>query len=846
MLFSLSWITEYVEHGLSASAVADLLTMSGLEVEEVRPLAPAPAGVVVGLVVETRPHPGADRLTLCTVDLGPALSPDGPVSIVCGAPNVAPGQKVAVATVGTVLQLPSRDDPERREPVTIKRSSIRGEESNGMICAEDELALGNDHSGIVVLDPSAVVGESFADYRIRRGDDDVVLDVSITPNRSDALSYVGVAREIAALTGRPLRAPDVLVPEPGGEAAGAVSIEVEDAEGCGRYVGMIVRGVTVGASPAWLRDRLEAVGARSINNVVDVTNYVMRELGQPLHAFDLARVAGRRIVVRGAGACETLTTLDGTERKIPQGTLLICDGDGPVAIAGVMGGAASEVSAGTSDVLIESAWFDPVRVRRGARALDMSTDASYRFERGVDPTVQAIAAARAAALIVEVAGGAIVPGMAEDAPRPHQPRTVLLRPARMGRLLGTRVPADEAARLLRAVGFHVEEAPALDAFAGELMRTESLEAAEHAADVAGLHLTVPGFKPDVTREVDVIEEVARLWGYDRIPDPAFDAVPLQPPAHRREEERRESVVRRLVGLGFREVYTNSLIGDETAVLFAGADVTGVDASPVRTLNPVSQDMAVLRPSLLPRLLETVSYNQARGARDLRFFEVGHVYRRGEDGLIEGYHEHTSLALAFAGAAAAGGWDAPPRDVDFYDLKGALLHAISALDLPEVTEAAGAGGRVFAENLVLEADGVRLGIIGRVAPALAERLDLRGDVFVAEIDADLLVSLDRRDGQARYAPVSPFPTVERDLAVVVDETVPVGPLLASVRDAGGPLVQSVRIFDLYRGERIEAGLKSVAFSIRLGADRTLTEAEIDGRMRRIVAALESRHGARLRQ
>ena len=859
MRVSLDWLSDYVDHGLAPDALAELLTMSGLEVEEVLSNGPQLEGVVVGHVLDTRAHPDADRLTLCTVDLGPDLTPDAPLQIVCGAPNVAPGQKVAVATVDSTLMLPSREDPAVRQAVTIRRARIRGEESNGMICAEDELGLGDDHAGILVLSPDAEVGQSFAAFRVGQGLDDVVLDVNITPNRPDATSHVGVARDVAALTGRPLRVPTVSVPRRGGEAAEAIEVQIDDADGCGRYSAVLVRGVTVGPSPEWLRKRLEAVGGRSINNVVDVTNYVMRELGQPLHAFDLAKVAAARIVVRSSTAGDVLQTLDGVERKIPEDAVLICDSDRPIAIGGVMGGANSEVDNGTTDVLIESAWFDPVRVRRAARALGLSTDASYRFERGVDPTGQARAAARAASLIVDVAGGTVVPGMAEAHPHPHRPVSVLLRPGRMRRLLGAAVPLDEAGGLLRSIGFEVEEAPAgaLDAFAEEIMRSESLVAAEHAADSSGFRVTVPPFRPDVTREVDVIEEVARLWGFDRIEDPAYASVPLQPPAEDLSERRLATVTRGLVGVGFREVYTNSLVSDSTAVRFADAAVTGYDVDPVRTLNPISQEMAALRTSLLPGLLEVVAYNQARGADVLRLFELGRVYARGarlgpnEDVSepIAGYHEHTALSVVMAGAATERGWDTSPRAVDFFDLKGALVHALSGLDLPAIEEIAVqeiAGNALLAERLILECSGRRLGVVGRVAPALATRMDLRGEVFVAEVDADLVAALDQRDGPPRYVPVSPFPVVERDLAVVLDEAVPVGPLAATIREAGQPLVQDVRVFDLFRGERVGTGQKSVAFSIRMGAGRTLTDEEVDGRMRRIVKSLEAEHGARLRE
>jgi phenylalanyl-tRNA synthetase beta chain len=387
------------------------------------------------------------------------------------------------------------------------------------------------------------------------------------------------------------------------------------------------------------------------------------------------------------------------------------------------------------------------------------------------------------------------------------------------------------------------------------MHSESLAAAGHAADEAGLRVTVPPFRPDVTREADVIEEVARLWGYDRIPTPAHDRVPLRPVAEAPFDERAAAVARRLVGIGFREVYNNSLVSEEAAERFADAGITGYAIAPVRTLNPISREMSVLRPSLLHGLLQSASYNQARGAVDLRLFEIGHVYARGarvgpnEDVVdpIDGYHEHASLATLMTGAATGRGWDSTGRQADFFDLKGALLHAIGALELPDIEEIeAGADERgLLAERLIVECAGRRLGMIGRLSSELSARYDLRTDTFVAELDADLLAALDRADGPARYSAVSPFPAVERDLAIVVSEETPVGPLVGAIRDAGGSLVRQVRVFDLYRDERLGAGVKSVAFSLLMAADRTLTDEEVDARVRHIVDVLQRDHGARLR-
>lgn len=848
MNVSFNWLSEYVEHGLTPDALAELLTMVGLEVESVERRGQDLSGVVVGHVADVRPHPNADRLTLCDVDLGPEHNDGEPVQIVCGAPNVAAGQKVPVATVGTTLLLPSREDPAVREPVTLGAVKLRGEASHGMICAEDELGLGTDHSGIMVLDDDAEAGQPFAAYLAARGCDahDATLDVAITPNRPDAVSHLGIARDVAAVTGQPLTKPKVKLPAAGGEAAEAVTVEVEAPALCHRYVGMLVRGVTVGESPDWLKARLEAVGLRPRNNVVDVTNYVMVEVGQPLHAFDFETIAAHTIIVKRTDGETSFTTLDDVERTLPDGTLMICDAKGPVAVAGVMGGENSEVSETTRDVLIESAYFDPTSIRKTAKALGLQTDASYRFERGVDPRGQLWAAARAAHLIAEIAGGEVVPGAVDAHPVKHEPREVLLRPKRLAHVLGAEVPTKEIERLLEAIGFEVGDPGVAGTMLGRALRRGVVE----GEDVdPGLKVTVPSFRPDVEREIDVIEEVARLWGYDRVPVPAHLRVPYAPPRRDPAAEATAEVRRRLVGLGFRELYTNSLLPTRTAEAFNAPELSGVEMEAVETVNAISREMAALRPSLLPGLLGAMAYNQNRDGGPLRVFELGHIFGRADDpsSPVEGYHEHTSLAIGMSGPAALGGWDEAERETDFYDLKGVVEHVLRALGIEGVEEiAAPEANERTAYRLFLEAEGRRLGVLARTSDALTDASDLRAPVFFAELNADVLAALVAARPPVRYAPISRHPAVDRDLAVAVGRGAPVGPMLRTIRDAGGDLLRSVRVFDLYAGDRVEAGKKSVAFALRFGDDRTLTDEAVDEAVRAVVNALEREHGAELRQ
>lgn len=824
MLLSTNWLRDYVQHDLSPEELAHVLTMSGLEVEEgIASTGPALSGVVVGEVLEAKPHPNADRLRLCTVDLGEA-GDGGPVQIVCGAPNVAAGQKVPVATVGASLPTPDGGS------FTIKKAKMRGEVSQGMICAEDELGLGDDHDGILVLDANARVGQPLASYLEERDPDvfDHVLDISITPNRPDAVSHLGVARDVAALTNGFVVRPEVELPSEvqAEEGLGGVTVRIDAPEACPRYAAMRVRGVAVGESPGWLKARLEAVGLRPVNNIVDVTNFVMLEAGQPLHAFDLNEIAGDTIIVRESRAEEPFTTLDGQERKLPSGTLLICDAERAVAIAGVMGGQNSEVSGATTDVLIESAYFEPSGIRKTAKALGMQTDASYRFERGIDPTGQVWAAARAAALIAELGGGETVPGAIDANPLPYQARATQLRVGRVETLLGVAIEESEIIRLLEAIGFGV-------------------------GGTGLLSITIPPFRPDVEREIDVVEEVARLYGYDRIPAPERTSLPNvvvpDPPASQLRARLRQA----LRGRGFHELYTNSMVRLETATQFLDVSTSGErSGAPVETLNPISQEMAALRPSLLPGALQVAAYNQSRGQASLRLFEIGHVFRKDASagGLVPGYDEREHLLALVTGPLSPTSWNAEARDADFYDLKGivtALLET-AGIDAAKLRESADMiPSETAAYTLAVGLRKKPLGVVARLSDALAEQHDFAAPVYFAEIDLTALGEALGAPAPVRATPASRFPEVERDIAVVVPASQEIGPMLATIRKAGQPLLLGARVFDVYRGERVGEGQQSVAFALRLGADRTLKDKEIDKRVRNIVGQLERQHGATLR-
>jgi phenylalanyl-tRNA synthetase beta chain len=818
MKISLNWLKDYVSGLPEPTKIADLLTSSGLEVEEIESIGQSYDGVVVGRVLDVRKHPNADRLTLCSVD----VANEEPLQIVCGAPNVAADQLVPVATVGTTLQLPPRSPGEAPEPLTLSRRKVRGEYSEGMICAEDELGLSDDHEGIMVLDDDATVGRPFAEYLQARGIPlaDQILDVAITPNRPDATSHFGVARDVAALIDKAFVKPEVQL-----DAAGRsddIDITIESPEACPRYVGVVVRGATIGESPEWLKRRLTSVGLRPRNNVVDVTNFVMFECGQPLHAFDLKTLAGPAIRVRLSEREESFTTLDDIERMLPEGTLLICDAERPVAIAGVMGGANSEVTDATSDVLIESAYFDPSTVRRTAKALGLQTDSSYRFERGVDRDGQAWTAARAAELIVRLAGGTIEHVNDVHPVEIEQP-VITVRLERVATVLGVEIPRERIVRDLRAIGFEVTE------------------------DGDTLSCIVPTFRPDVEREIDVIEEIARLFGYDNIPAPRRTSIPNVTPRVRKEEVVLRSIQSRLSSLGLREVHTNSMLPRETAARFLEAPLAPADDwSPVETLNPISREMATLRPSLLPGALQVMAHNHNHGQKRLAFFETGHVFGKTDrtDTLVPGYDERDHVIVAVGGIAEAPGWNAAERPFDVYDVKGIVEHLLESLGIDDVSFDSGrVDSGLTSYHATISIGGERIGLIAGLSDGIRNGYDLPG-VFFAELDMNRLV--EAAAVERAYAPVSRHPVVERDIAIVLSDGVPSGSIERTIRERGGELLKDVRLFDMYAGEHIDAGRKSLAFSLVFGADRTLRDREVDDQVAAIVKALQEEHGAELRQ
>jgi phenylalanyl-tRNA synthetase beta chain len=786
----LSWIREFTPIEAAPADIADALNQLGLEVEAIEEPGRDINGVVVARILDVVPHPDADRIRLADVDDGTTQT-----RVVCGAPNIERGMLVPFARVGAVLP----------GDFEITRRKIRGVVSEGMLCSARELGLGDDHSGILALAPDATLGD---DVRAVLGLDDVVFDLAITPNRPDAMGITGVARDLAAHFGLPFQI-EQHEPAPVVAELDGARVVVEAPDACPRFVGLVAR-VTMGPSPAWMQRRLTLAGMRPISNVVDVTNYVMLERCRPLHAFDLGQLAGRGIVVRMARAGETMTTLDGVERTLTEDDLLICDGERvPQAIAGIMGGAAAEVSDATTEILLESAYFTPAGVARTAKRLGLRSEASARFERGIDPNGSGTGAARAVQLLSEVAAAEPVAGAIDVYPTPIEPARISVRTDRVNRLLGTTLSDADVRTYLAPLGISFE------------------------GDVA----VAPTFRPDLEREIDLVEEVARRIGLAHI----TRTVPSSPAkiggltAAQRDRRTLSDV---LIGAGFDEVYTLPLLAPADLERAA----TSADAV-IEVENPLRAEESILRPALFPGVLRAIAFNAAHGEPDAAIFEVGTVFAPpvGDERLPR---EHLHLAFARAHEIRRAPHE-PNRTVDVYDATAvlrALLQELRVADhrLDAATVAGFHPGR--AARVVV--DGAEIGTIGEIAPDVVAALDVAGPVVAAELDVDRLLRAARSPRVAHG--VSRFPASTIDLAFVVADTVPAGAIAATLTTAGGEMLEDVRCFDVFRSDTLGPGRVSLAFALRFRApDRTLTDDEVGGLRRAGIDAVVAAYGAELR-
>lgn len=797
MRISYNWLKNFITLDKTPEELSLILTDIGLEVESLEVEQSIPGGLeglVVGEVLTCEQHPNADKLKVTTVNIGSGE----PLHIVCGAPNVRQGLKVIVAPVGTTCH------PTNGEPFKITKSKIRGEVSEGMLCGEDEIGLGSSHAGIVELDGQAAIGSLVKSYF--NMEDDYCYEIGLTPNRADAASHLGVARDLAAYFQIPLHVVDVADVEAGTVAGTAVQVAVPD--DAPRYAGINISGIQVGESPEWLRTKLAAIGVRSINNIVDVTNYILHDLGQPLHAFDTDKIAGNQVIVRRANEGELFVTLDGVERKLYADDLVIADAEKPMCIAGVFGGAHSGVTETTTSIFLESAYFNPVTVRKTSKRHGLKTDSSFRFERGVNPDITVIALKKAAKLIAEVAGGQVSSTLVDLYPAPIQPFEFAVSYKNIQRIIGKAIPAETIRAIIVNLGIGINN-----------------ETAE------GFDVVVPPYKVDVTREVDVVEEVLRIYGYNNIELNTQIKASLNTSEKPDREVVLNQVADLLISNGYREILSNSL---------TKADYLEDEATAVRLLNPLSSDLDCMRQNLLFSSLTAVAYNQKRKNSDLKLFELGKSYHTAEDW----YAEKNLLSLAIAGHNQPEQWNSAHKEVDFYAIKAAVDAIIRRLKVEGIRTEEYTGA-YFDYGLTYRKGEKALVSFGAVAKANLKKADVDGPVFFAQFDWDLLLKVIKKN-KITYKEVSKFPAVRRDLALLLDEQVSFETLRLIASRTEKKLLKEVGIFDVYKGDKLPAGKKSYALSFVIqDEEKTLTDKQIDGIIQKLITNFEKEVNASVR-
>ncbi len=820
MNISYKWLKAYLKFDMAPEEVAAALTSIGLEtggVEEVQSIKGGLEGVVIGEVLTCAPHPNSDHLHVTTVNLGGGE----PVQIVCGAPNVAAGQKVVVATVGTKLYF-------GEDTVTIKKSKLRGVDSCGMICAEDEIGIGTDHAGIIVLPADAVPGTPAKEYY--HVESDYVFEVDITPNRADACSHYGVARDLYAYLLR--HGKQAVLEKPSVEAFAVenhdldIDVTVENAEACPRYAGVTVKGVTVRESPQWLQERLRVIGLRPINNVVDVTNYIVHAFGQPLHCFDADHIKGRRVIVKTVAEGTPFVTLDGVERKLGARDLMICNAEEPMCIAGVFGGLASGSTETTKDVFLESACFHPTWIRKTARRHGLATDASFRFERGVDPNAAIYCLKLAALMVKELAGGTVSCEIKDVYPTPVQDFRVPLAYAKVHALVGKEIPPETIKHIVTSLEMKIVD-----------------ETAE------GLTLDVPPYRVDVQRDCDVIEDVLRIYGYNNVEiPPTIQTSPAVKGAQERSHHLQNLVAEQLVGCGFNEILNNSLT---RAAYYDGLDAYQPERL-VMLLNPLSADLNAMRQTLLFGGLESIRRNVNRKQADLKLFEFGNCYhfdaaRKNPEKPLAAYKEEYHLSLWVTGKKVSGAWAHPDEASSVYELKAYVWNILTRLGVPvRHLQLSKPGDNIFATALSFQTKGGKtLGTFGIVSPKLIEAFDLEGDVYYADLDWQALMKA-TSNAVVNFTELPKFPAVKRDLALLVDKAVTFDQIEKIAYDTEKRLLKSVTLFDVYEGKNIEPGKKSYAVDFVLQDEQqTLTDKAIEHIMSKLVKNLETGLGARLR-
>ncbi|RDI13327.1 phenylalanine--tRNA ligase subunit beta [Flavobacterium sp. AG291] len=807
MRISYNWLKQFIKLDWKSEETAALLTDLGLEVEGVdkfESLKGGLEGVVVGHVLTCVQHPNADRLRITTVDLGDGI----PVQIVCGAPNVAVGQKVPVATIGTTLY------DKEGNAFQIKKGKIRGEESHGMICAEDELGLGEGHDGILVLHEDLKPGTPAS--KIFNIESDEVFEIGLTPNRADAMSHWGVARDLRAGLSQKNVHTELITPSVSNfrvdKRTLKMDVKVEDNKLAPRYCGVTITGITVKPSPAWLQNRLKAIGLTPKNNIVDVTNYVLHELGQPLHAFDAAKIKGNKVIVKTVTAGTKFTTLDDVERTLHEEDLMICDEAGPMCIAGVFGGKNSGVTEGTSSIFLESAYFNPVSIRKTAKRHGLSTDASFRFERGIDPTITEYALKRAALLIQETAGGEITSDITDIYPKKIEDNQVVVNFANVTRVIGQELSKETIKKIL-----------------------VSLDIKINTMSDAGLGLVVPAYRVDVTREIDVIEEILRVYGYNNISFTQKLNASISNSARNEDYKLQNIIGAQMVSLGFNEMMANSLTTPDYIKLSENLK----EEFNVMMLNPLSSDLSAMRQSLLFSALETVSFNINRKRADLKLFEFGKTYHK----LPSGYDENKHLTLTVTGSRLAESWSYAQKPVDFFMFKGYINLVLTRLGINK-TQTQPIANDVFAEGIAIAVGNETIVEFGTIKKSILKHFDIKQDVFFADFNWGAIIKL--VTGKIKYVEISKFPEVRRDLALLVDQEVSFESVYSIAKQTEKTLLKDVSLFDVYEGQNLPEGKKSYAVSFTLqDSSKTLTDEQIDKIMTKIRQNLEKETGAQLR-
>ncbi|MFL2595052.1 MAG: phenylalanine--tRNA ligase subunit beta [Flavobacteriaceae bacterium] len=801
MKISLNWLRQFVNTDWSAAGISELLTDLGLEVEGIHSYESIPGmleGLVVGEVLTCEKHPNADKLKVTIVDVGE----DEPLPIVCGAPNVDKGQKVVVATVGSTIY------PIAGEPFKIKKAKIRDHVSMGMICAEDEIGIGQSHDGIIVLDDKWKPGT--ACQEVFSPESDQVFEIGLTPNRADAMSHMGVARDLKAGWLQQGTQTELITPSVNDfhihQSLKPIRVDVLDAKAAPRYCGVRISGVSVGPSPAHIQNKLKAIGLSPINNVVDATNYVLHEIGQPLHAFDAKKITSNSVKVKTLPKGTAFTTLDGVERKLHEEDLMICDGDKPMCIAGVFGGIDSGITEKTKEVFLESAYFDPVRIRKTAKRHGLSTDASFRFERGIDIQLCDYALKRAALLIMEVAGGKITSEISDDYPNKVEQHQLTIQFDYINKLIGQEIPREEIKSILTSLDIKINN-----------------------VSETTLGLSIPNYRVDVTRPADVVEEILRVYGYNRI-DFSDRLITSMPTGEKPVDHAERALSQQLANLGFFEIYNNSLTKLQ--------EIENDKA--VSIVNPLSQELSAMRTSLFGGLLDAIQYNLNRKNNNCRFFEIGNVYQKdGSD-----YIERKQLVIGLTGVQQANHWRSNGQTNDFFYLKG-IIEAICKRAGIVYTENTLENQKHFSEGISLQSGQNVLGSIGKLDTSAFEDLSIENEVFAAEIDIEAYKALAPNTAK-HIQGISKFPSVNRDLALLVNRDVSFESLQKAAQETEKKLLTSIQLFDVYEGKGIPDGKKSYGLSFTLNDQRkTLTDKQVDKVIKKIFDKIQKEFGAELR-